>query len=301
MLIALRRQTPRAGAPRVRLPLAQSTRSSDMKRPPKRWLKISLRSLLLAFTCISVVFAWYAHGTRQRRAAIAAIEAAGGKVRMASRSRSWIEDWLASDFRGAVSNVELRKCNVTNELIAHVAVLTELRELDLSSTPVDDDDLKKIAHLPLRELWLQSTRITDASASTLSGMTNLNFLQLNATGLTDAFLRDLAALPHLQKLGLRGAPVTDQGLEFLSRHPQLMELDLYQTAVTDVGVETLINCQQLQDLGLSMTKVTSGVFQRLAQMPHLTDVDLSANNVTTEEVLEFEQAHPQCDVEWYGN
>ncbi|WP_428305213.1 hypothetical protein [Lacipirellula sp.] len=272
-----------------------------MTRPSRRWLKVSLRSLLLAITAVSVVLAWYAHGTRQRRAAIAAIEAAGGKVRMAPGSSSWIDDWFASDFRGQVNSVNLTEANVTDELLAHLAVLSELRELDLSSTAIDDDGLKKIAHLPLRELWLQSTRVTDASASTLSQITNLDFLQLNATGLTDAFLHDLAALPHLQNLGLRGAPVTDHGLEFLSRHPHLEELDLYNTAVTDAGVKTLINCQQLKDLGISMTKVTSDVFQYLAQMPHLTDVDLSANDVTTEEVLDFKKAHTKCDIEWYGN
>lgn len=272
-----------------------------MARPPKRWLKVSLRSLLLAITAVSVALAWYAHGTRQRRAAIAAIEAAGGKVRMAPGSSSWINDWFASDFRGRVDSVDLKEANVTDELLAHLAVLSELQALDLSSTTVDDDGLTKIVHLPLRELWLQSTRITDASAPALSQMTNLDFLQLNATGLTDAFLRDLAALPHLRNLGLRGARVTDQGLVYLPQHPQLVDLDLYQTTVTDAGVETLVKCQQLEDLGLSMTKVTSDVFQYLAQMPHLTDVDLSANNVTTEQVLEFEQAHPKCDIEWYGN
>ncbi|BBO33957.1 leucine-rich repeat domain-containing protein [Lacipirellula parvula] len=271
-----------------------------MTRPPKRWLKVSLRSLLLAITAVSVALAWYSHGARQRRAAVAAIEAAGGKVRMAPGSSSWVDDWFASDLRGSVVSVDLRNASAADELIAHIAVLSELHELDLSSAAIDDDDLKKIAHLPLGRLWLQSTRITDASAPTLSQMKNLDFLQLNATGLTDAFLHDLAALPHLQKLGLRGAKVTDQGLEFLSRHPHLEELDLYDTAVTDAGVETLINCQQLKDLGISMTKVTSDVFQYLAQMPHLTDVDLSANDVTTEEVLNFERANPKCDVEWYG-
>jgi transposase len=63
----------------------------------------------------------------------------------------------------------------------------------------------------------------------------------------------------------------------------------------------LADCNALTDVGLSMTKITNDVFEYLDMLPNLTEADLSANRpITTEAVLAFEKAHPQCDIEWYG-
>ena len=184
--------------------------------------------------------------------------------------------------------------------MAHIGALKELRRLDLSNADIDDDGLRQIIHLPLRELWLQETNITNASAATVSRMKSLDFLQLNATSLSDAFLEQLASMPELEDLGLRGTRVTGVGMKYLSRHPNLKKLDVYSTDVDDAGVKHLVDCQSLTDVGLSMTKVTNHVFEHLARLPNLTDADLTANRpVTTEAVLAFEKSHPKCDIEWY--
>src|SRR5262245_54442229 len=136
--------------------------------PGKKWVRISLRTLLVAFTCAALAAAWFSHWAQQRRSAFAAIRKAGGAIRMAIGEPSRLERWFGPELFGAVVEVDLRKGKADNALLAQIGVLIELRNLDLSNADIDDAGLQQIAHLPLRILWLQSTRITDASAATLS-------------------------------------------------------------------------------------------------------------------------------------
>lgn len=266
-----------------------------------RWFQYSLRTGLLGVTCLAIAFAWFGHYANQRKAAFSAIRQAGGDIRMGIREPSLLEEWFGAELFGSVEEVNLRKGQADNALLAQIGALKEVRRLDLSNADIDDEGLHKIVHLPLLELWLQETKITDASAATLSQIKSLNFLQLNATSLSDAFLEHLQPLPKLKDLGLRGTRVTSAGMQYLPRHPRLTDLDVYHTEVDDAGVERLVDCQSLTSLGLSMTRVTDHVFQHLARLPNLTDANLSANRpVTTEAVLAFEKAHPKCDIEWYG-
>jgi Leucine-rich repeat (LRR) protein len=253
------------------------------------------------FTCLSVAVAWFAHYAHQRWAAFEAIRQAGGNVQMRIGKPSRLEKWFGAELFGTVTKVDLGEGKADNVLLAHIAALKELRRLDLTDADIDDDGLRLIAHLPLRELWLQGTKITDASAATLSKINSLDFLQLNATSLSDAFLERLDPLPELANLGLRGTHVTGVGMKYLSRHPKLSKLDVYDTDVDDSGVAHLVACQSLLCVGLSMTKVTDVVFQHLDKLPNLTEANLNANGpVTTEAVLAFEKSHPKCDIEWYG-
>jgi hypothetical protein len=266
----------------------------------RRLIRISLRTLLVIVTGVGIVVAWYTHYSRMRKAAFAAIRDSGGEIRMKFGEPTILEKWFGSDVFGVVVKVDMRNGSSNDELLTHIGKLAEFRKLDLSSADIDDDGLRSISHLPLTELWLQSTEISDASAETLSMMTTLDFLQLNSTSLSDTFLRDLQPLPELQDLGLRGTNITGEAMRYLSRHPNLSELDVYHTAVDDAGVGHLTNCRSITKLGLSMTQITDAVFAHLGQLPGLTRADLSANRlVTTDAVFEFEKSHPKCEIEWY--
>ncbi len=269
--------------------------------PKKSWLRISLRTLFVLVTCVAIALASFTHYANKRRAAFSAIRGASGKIEMGIGEPSQLEKWLGSELFGTVIKVDLRECKVDNALLAHIAALKELRRLDLSNASIDDDGLRQIAHLPLRELWLQETNISDASATTISKFKSLDFLQLNATSLSDSFLEHLGPMLELDDLGLRGTRVTGAAMKFLSRHPKLKKLDVYSTEVDDSGVAHLVDCQSLTEIGLSMTKVTDAVFECLDKLPNLANADLNANRaVTTKAVLAFEKSHPTCDIEWYG-
>jgi hypothetical protein len=266
----------------------------------KRLLRVSLRTFLALFTCVAFGIAWFANYAQKRKTAFAAVREAGGDIQMGIRESTRLEKWFGPEVFGVVIKIDLRDGAADNELLRHIANVKELRRLDLSNADIDDDGLRLIKHLPLKELWLQETKITNSAAETISRMKTLDFLQLNATSVSDAFFEQLQAMPDLEDLGLRGTQVTSAGMTYLSRHPQLKTLDLYSTEVDDGGVGFLVDCQSLQNLGLSMTGITDAVFEHLNNLPNLTDADLSGNrSVTTAAVLAFEKSHAKCDIEWY--
>lgn len=254
----------------------------------------------MVFTCVAIAVALLGSYAQKRWAAFSAVRQAGGKIQMGVGKPTRLEAWFGAELFGTVSKIDLRDGDVNNALLKQIGALTELSRLDLSNADIDDEGLRHIVGLPLRELWLQSTNITDASAAQLSNVKSLSFLQLNATQLSDSFLEQLDPLPNLRNLGLRGTLVTGPGMQFLPRHPKLKTLDVYSTNVDDSGVAHLVACQSLSDVGLSMTQITNAVFEHLDKLPNLTTADLTANRpVTTEAVLAFEKSHPKCDIEWY--
>ena len=113
-----------------------------------------------------------------------------------------LKNGLGPEIVGAVLEIDMRKGSTDNELLMHIGKLNELRRLNLSSVSIDDEGLRLIAHLPLTELWLQSTQITDSAAETLSKMKTLQKLSLNATSLSDSFSRTAASPALLGRPGV---------------------------------------------------------------------------------------------------
>jgi len=145
----------------------------------RHWIAVSLLALTVPIFTASVTCAEKLGDAGKRKAAIDAILQAGGDITMAVQlpTMNYLE-------RIPISEVNLRKATVDNSLLIQVGNLKEVQRLDLSNANIDDDGLRQIAHLQLRELWLQDTKLTDASAVTLSGIKTLNFL---ATEFDEAF------------------------------------------------------------------------------------------------------------------
>jgi len=118
--------------------------------------------------------------------------------------------------------------------------LTELSDLDLSSTDVTDAGLAHLKGLTkLTALDLRDTQVSSAGLKHLEGLTKLTKLQLSNTRLTDAGLVHLRGLTNLSELVIRFTPVTVAGLVHFKGMTKLSVLDLYATYVTDDDVKEL--------------------------------------------------------------
>lgn len=138
-------------------------------------------------------------------AAIAAVEAAGGKaMRLAQNT-----NWLRIDF-------SLGEVQLTPEVLAQLAAIPNLWELDLGGTAMTDAELPHLAALAnLRRLYLERTAVTDAGLANLAGLAKLEYLNLYGTTVTDAGLEHLKSLAGLKKLFLWGSQVTAGGVSNL--------------------------------------------------------------------------------------
>ena len=156
----------------------------------------------------------------EQEAAIAALEALGGSVRVIAANTSDLE-----------------------------------AAFHLSGTELTDEGLVHLTYLPdLRWLNLRGTKVTDAGMATLAQCAGLTRLHLEKTGVGDAGLEQLKSLPELEYLNLYGTPVTDGGLAHLAEIKTLKKLYLWQSQVTAEGVarlrEALPECEIIAGEGL---------------------------------------------------
>ena len=137
--------------------------------------------------------------------AVEVIEAGGGKVRPIAESVTWRE-------------VSFHLC----------------------PTPITDETLAQLQQIPdLRWLYLQGTSITDDQLKYLSPLTSLLRLHLEKTNVGDAGLKHLLPLRELEYLNLYGTQVSDEALPTLQQLTSLKQLYLWQSQLSEGGIEQL--------------------------------------------------------------
>jgi Leucine-rich repeat (LRR) protein len=167
--------------------------------------------------------------------------------------------------------VQIMNLNVTrtsDQGLAHLAKLIELRTLCLSRTHVSDAGLKHLLGLPrLQTLILHATAVGDAGLEHLGAVKSLETLYLSDTRVSDAGIRHLAGLVNLRDLNLSGTSATNAGLAHLKGLTDLRRLDLRDTRVTVAGLSSLRELKQLQyHLDLPSPKPTVEEARALAQL-----------------------------------
>ena len=191
-----------------------------------------------------------------------------GQVNAQPSGPQCLRKFLGDDFFASVVWLASNSNEISDEELAHLAELTQLRGFDLEGTQITDAGLAQLAGLKqLRSLYLPRTQITDAGLVYLAGLTQLQRLNLQSTKITDAGLVNVAALTQLQYLNLDNTQITDAGLTHLANLTQLQKLSLERTQITDTGlVGHISGLTQLRDLWLNKNpKITDAGVKRLQQ------------------------------------
>jgi internalin A len=208
----------------------------------RRYLRFSMRGLILLVLVIGGGLGWLVRSARIQRDAVAAITAADGSVSYsrASWAPMWLVNSLGIDYFDHVVAVVLPATSPrTDALIAHGARLTQLESLNVVEPSMTDAQLARLECLTnLSMLALHGSQITDAGMVHLKGMTRLSVLEVSNTQVSGAGLVHLQGLRSLKTILLANTSVTDRGIANLSGL-SLRSLDLSGSKVTDAGLEHL--------------------------------------------------------------
>ena len=212
--------------------------TSPALRSRRRFLRFSVRGLIVVVLVLGAGFGWLVRSARVQREAVAGIKREGGSVfyasgRAGSRTltgqRPWVPLWLVSaigvDYFDRASVVYFFK-DGSDKGLAHVKDLRTLDSLVLLGTNVTDDGLAPLHGLTnLSNLCLSGcTQITDAGLVHLKGMTKLSQAVFRDIQVTDTGLVHLYRLTNLKYLTLSDTPVTDAGVEELRRTLPTLEI-----------------------------------------------------------------------------
>jgi hypothetical protein len=237
--------------------------SEQRSTSPRRFLRFSLRGLLVLVAVCSVWLGIVFHRAREQARAVAAIRAAHGYVVYdyqggesgpfaTSEVPSWLLDNLGVDFFHNVTDVLFDRVPVNDDVLAAVSRLPEVRYLFFSSLDVTGQSLANIKWLAKLEA-LGITAWKDESG------------EFDPPDLTDAGLAVLAELKQLEDLHIHGAKITDHGLEHLKGMTKLERLTLNDTQVTRAGAEELHKA--LPKCNIFVTRGDSDVFSAGPDVP----------------------------------
>lgn len=118
----------------------------------------------------------------------------GTRIYSLGLARTGIGDAGIKHLRGSARlwDLNLRFTQITNACLDDLATISNLRTLDLSSTKIDGEGLKKLAPLKLRELNVENTNLDDSAVDTLVALAAVERLRLTDTKVTMDGLRKLS-------------------------------------------------------------------------------------------------------------
>ncbi|HEX7379930.1 MAG TPA: hypothetical protein VF278_22595 [Pirellulales bacterium] len=131
---------------------------------------------------------------------------------------------------GALSELtQLTLCEsvISDAGLVHLAELHKLEYLDLG---YHHDRISSLSHLP----------ITDDGLVCLAGLRRLKYLDLSGSSIRGEGLRHLTGLTELEDLNLGETKLTDAALPYLAQFPRLKRLDIHGTAVTTWLAEQML-------------------------------------------------------------
>jgi len=158
----------------------------------------------------------------------------------------------------------------------------QIVEIDLTSTWVTDDDLAKIAKLEqVRKLTFSYTKITDLGLEHLRPLRHVTYLNCYyCEYITDGGIAFLKRWEDLEYLNVRGSEVTSRVFEHLARMKKLKMLDVGFSRVNDDGFDALASLEKLEELHIGGDKMTGLALPLLRLLPSLKRLDVNGSQRT---------------------
>lgn len=163
-----------------------------------------------------------------------------------------------------------------------------LNTLNIDDTAVTNDGMKYIPALKRLQIFSASMmNIGDKGISYLAGMP-LRELSLLKTAVSDKGLKSLENMRSLMVLNLQESPnVKSDGIKYLRNLPMLRELNLESTNIDDAALADIANIRSLETLHIGGTKVTTGGVKKLQGMPALNHLRINATEFSADWIPTF--------------
>jgi hypothetical protein len=275
--------------------------AEPIKRRP-RWLRFSLRTLLVVITVLCVWLGIQVNAARRQKHAVAAILKSAGEVvydyqmfpegqpkqflldKNAELSEpAWLRQLFGIDFLHTVFGAYLiNDRTIPASDFAQLASFKSLKRLQIAGPKIAGD----------REGTERAIQNSDlVSLGTFRELRELLIYHVESDGTCLAILA-----PHLTSLVAGNTPVDDAGLEQIGTLKALELLRLENTLITDVGLKHLQNLSNLTYLSLDGTKVSDEVLPFLGKLAKLKYLNLSRTFATSEGISELQKSLPNCKI-----
>lgn len=279
-------------------------------RPKRRWLRFSMRGLMVLVTILCGVLALLRHdyfAYRNERHIWDQIDAAGGfsmgnatgvsilneeqfgENHLSIRQR-WVASLVGDHFYHRINFVGLYDQDL-KEVAALLPQLPELQAVGISDTTLTSEVSDSLAQIEkLEELSISDTKIVPENFHRLAACKHLRDISLWGESATDEVLSRMTKFRSLTELSITRAPITEAGLRSAVRFPALKHLHLRLIQdITPDALSCLADCPNLEILLLDCMPINDQTLKELSRLPslrvlliegHETDVTITAKGLS---------------------
>jgi internalin A len=199
---------------------------------------------------------------------------------------------------GEVIGLHLRGAWVTDTELLDVARLPKLELLDLSHTRITDEGLLHLKPAKqIRDLNLfYAEQITDQGMTAIRDWKDLKRLNVRGTRIFDGTMAIVSGLPQLEALDISYTQVTDNGLDGLVPLTKLKELSIGRSKLNQGALEVLRLLPTLEYLDLGGPHPGSGGYRAKPGTPMPEEVPRAISELKQLRVLKLSYS----EITWDG-
>ncbi len=279
----------------------------------RRWLRMSVRGLIVLVLVTGAVLGWIVRGARIQQDAVAAIKGARGSVvydfempngryNPAGKLRAprRLVELVGIDNFSHVVDVRLYlqpPAAASDILMTHVGRLAQIERLTVLGRFLTDSGMASLAGLSkLSTLDLSYSNVSDAGLAHVQGLTELSSLDLTGSPVSNEGVAHLKGLTKLLLLDLRSTKISDGGLTHLEGLQNLRVLHLASTPMTDLGLAQLKGLRNLTYLNVRGTRVSDAGLVHLKSLTNLVQLNLDGTQVTKDGMKSLQRSLPQLTI-----
>jgi len=253
---------------------------------PRRFLRSSLRGLLVLVAVCSVWLGIAFQRAREQARAVEIVYAHNGWVfydynngpdfydeGARSSIPTWLLDSLGEDFFHDVTFVDANE--VTDDVLKVICGLREIDALILDESTVTHKGIEHLNVLDkLAVLWIDSPDIDDQALAGIARCRRLRKLfvtngNIDESAVTNEGIAHLNVLDKLEVLEIDSPHIDDHALAEIARSHKLRELYITNANIGDDGLDNLKLLDSLQNLCLDNTRVSqTGAAALSESLPH---------------------------------
>jgi len=178
----------------------------------------------------------------------------------------------------------LARLDISDTSMSCIGKMQSLQSLDLSESTIDDRSLRHIEHLPLHDLNLFGTNISDRGVQHIAKIKTLRSLNIGATQISDEAIEQLSSLVDLEVFRFCATKITDKGFQSLARLRNIRQLDVSDIPVSEKSFRLIGSLPKLESIDLGGVKVTARDIEDLRSAPCLRHIILFRSELNDAEL-----------------
>lgn len=220
------------------------------------------------------------------------------RLRMLSLSGCTVKDqWLKYLEPLQLEQIDLGDCDITDDAMQELVKIKTLRAVQLNGcTKIGDRGLEIITQLPLTELYVSKSKVTNGGVKFLTACKSLQRLDVSTTKITSSELPNLARM-NLLTLDLSDLQLHAKDLAAFRNAPNLYSFNLTRCGIKDEGLKALSGAN-LHKINLQGNPVTAKGLTFLYSCPRLKVVRLeNCRKITPLDLEKLRKAKPDWRIQ----